>query len=88
MLFQQLVQQLILGIIYDSPTTPGTTNFTSDLAGARIGIVQKSYHNNSVAPTFPIGWILIGNGVYFTNKLNIIYSEWISGTRVEYWIVQ
>jgi hypothetical protein len=72
--------------IYNSPSSPSTANITNDLTGARIGVIQKIYHNHSVAPTVPGGWVLIG-GSYVISELNIIYAEWVSGSRVEYWIV-
>jgi hypothetical protein len=50
--------------------------------------VQKIYHNNGTAPTFPAGWVLMGDAIYFTSTLNIIYAEWAGGSRVEYWYVQ
>ena len=74
--------------IYNLPASPATGNLTGNLVGARPGIVQKIYHNHTIAPTYPAGWVLIGNGVYVPGVLNIIYAEWVSGTRVEYWIVQ
>jgi len=74
--------------IFDLPSAPSTGNYSNDLTGSKIGVVQKMYHNHTTAPTFPVGWVLIGDGVYFTNELNIIYSEWVDGTRVEYWIIQ
>ena len=75
-------------IIYNSVASPATGNITDSLTNARIGIVQKIYHNNGTAPTFPVGWVKLGSGTYVTSTLNIIYAEWVSGTRVEYWIVQ
>lgn len=74
--------------IYNSPDTPATANVVDDLTDAIIGVVQKIYHNNSVAPTFPVGWVRLGTGDYLINTLNIIYCEWVSNTRVEYWVVQ
>jgi len=74
--------------IYDSPASPRTGNITEDLTGANIGIVQKIYHQQVGVPTFPAGWVLVGTGSYVGGSLNIIYAEWVSGTRVEYWIVQ
>lgn len=65
-----------------------TGNITNNLDDARIGIVQKLYHEAGSTPTVPVGWVLIGSGTYDTAKLNIIYAEWIEGSRVEYWIVQ
>ena len=72
--------------VYNSSSSPATGNITNDLTGARIGVVQKIYHNNSVAPTFPVGWVKI-EGDYVISIENIIFAEWISGTRVEYWVV-
>jgi hypothetical protein len=73
--------------IYNSPASPSTANITNDLTGARIGVIQKIYHNHSVAPTVPGGWVLIG-GEYKLSELNIIYAEWVGSSRVEYWIAQ
>ena len=74
--------------IYNTPTSPGTGSITDDLTSAQLGIIQKIYHNSGSAPTVPAGWVLLGDGIYFTSQLNIIYAEWVSGSRVEYWIVQ
>jgi hypothetical protein len=74
--------------IFNSPSSPSTSNLTDTLTGAEIGIIQKIYHNHSSVPTVPAGWVLIGSGVYEISVLNIIYAEWVSGTRVEYWIIQ
>ena len=74
--------------IYNSVASPATGNITDNLSGAIIGVVQKIYHNHTVAPTFPAGWVKLGSGVYTTSTLNIIFAEWVSGTRVEYWIVK
>jgi hypothetical protein len=73
--------------VYNSPSSPSTSNLTNTLTGARIGVVQKIYHNNATAPTVPAGWVLIG-GSYETSELNIIYAEFVSGSRVEYWVIQ
>lgn len=73
---------------FGTPASPRTANITESLTGAQAGIVQKIYHNSGTAPTFPAGWVRLGSGTYTTSTLNIIYCEWVSGTRVEYWIVQ
>ena len=75
-------------LVYNSPSSPGTASVTDNLTGAIIGVVQKVYHNYSVAPTFPAGWVAIGSATYTVSTLNIIYAEWVTGTRVEYWIVK
>jgi hypothetical protein len=72
--------------IYNSPTSPATGNISGDTTNTLTGIVQKIYHNDSVVPTFPSGWVKI-DGEYATSIENIIFAEWISGSRVEYWIV-
>jgi hypothetical protein len=74
--------------IYNSPSSPATGNITDDLIGANLGFVQKIYHNDSVSPTFPIDWVRLGSTTYTTSVLNIIFAEWVSGTRVEYWITK
>jgi hypothetical protein len=74
--------------VFNSPASPSTANITDNLTGAKIGIVQKIYHNHSVAPTVPAGWVLLGSGTYTLSTLNIIFAEWVSSTRVEYWIVK
>ena len=73
--------------IFNLPTSPGSGNITDDLDNAKIGIVQKIYHQKGTVPTFPAGWVLIGTGTYSTTLLNIIYAEWVTETRVEYWII-
>jgi hypothetical protein len=73
--------------IFGTPSAPLTANLTNSLTGALTGLVQKIYHNNATAPTVPAGWVLIG-GSYATSELNIIYAEFVSGSRVEYWITQ
>ena len=74
--------------IYNSVASPTASNITDDLTGAKIGVVQKIYSNKSSAPTFPAGWVKLGSGSYVNSSLNVIYAEWVSGSRVEYWIVQ
>jgi hypothetical protein len=74
--------------IYNSPDSPGTSSITEDLTGAKIGIVQKIYHNDSVVPTFPDGWVRLGAKTYQISTLNIIFAEWVGGTASEYWITQ
>lgn len=74
--------------IYNTSAAAGTGNITNDLTGAKLGIVQKLYHQEGSSPSVPAGWVLVGSGTYSTSALNIIYAEWCGGTRVEYWIVQ
>lgn len=74
--------------VYNDWDAPATGSLSNDLTGAQIGVVQKIYHNHSVAPTIPSNWVLVSGGVYIPGTLNIIYAEWVKGTRVEYWITQ
>jgi hypothetical protein len=74
--------------VYGSSASPESGNITESLTGAKQGIVQKMYHDNGTEPTYPAGWVLLGSGTYSTTVLNIIYFEWVGGSRVEYWIIQ
>ena len=74
--------------IFNSPSSPSSANLTDNLTNARIGVVQKIYHNKSSEPTYPAGWVKVGTGTYTNSVLNIIYVEWVSGTRCEYWITK
>ena len=74
--------------VYNTFSSPSASNLTDDLTGAKIGYIQKIYHNKATAPTVPAGWVLIGTGTYTTSTLNIIFAEWVSGTRIEYWITK
>ena len=75
-------------VVWNTPASPSSSNLTDDLTGAKIGYIQKIYHNKATAPTVPAGWVLIGTGTYTTSTLNIIFAEWVSSTRVEYWITK
>ena len=74
--------------VYNTFDTPSSSNITDSLTSAKIGIVQKIYHNHTVAPTFPAGWVKMGTATYTTSTLNVIFAEWVSSTRVEYWITK
>jgi hypothetical protein len=74
--------------IYNTRTSAATGNITGDYTNAIIGVVQKIYHNDSVAPTFPGTWVKLGSGTYTTLTLNVIYVEWTSSNIAEYWIVK
>ena len=74
--------------IFNTATIPGIGEITNDLTNAKLGIVQKIYHNSLIAPSMPAGWVLVGGGIYVPGVLNIINAEWCGGTRVEYWVTQ
>ena len=73
--------------IYNSPSTPATGALSTNFTNARIGIVQKIYHTSS-AFVEPTNWVKLGTVEYANNELNIIYAEYCSPTRIEYWITQ
>lgn len=75
-------------IYYDAGSPTSATTITNNLTGAKLGVIQKIYSNAASEPTYPAGWVLMGDAIYFTSTLNIIYAEWAGGTRVEYWYVQ
>ena len=74
--------------LYNTVASAGTGNITNNLTDAKTMTVQKIYHNSGTAPTFPADWVKLGSANYTVSVLNIIFCEWISGTRVEYWIVK
>lgn len=78
----------IVPAIYNKPPlTPETRDILQSSGGYDYpGIIQKIYHEHTTAPTFPVGWVLL-EGTYNTSTLNIIYAEYVSSTRVEYWII-
>jgi hypothetical protein len=82
------VISFIVPQVYNSVASPSSSNITDSLTSAKIGIVQKIYHNHTVAPTFPAGWVKMGTATYTTSTLNVIFAEWVSSTRVEYWITK
>lgn len=71
--------------IYNSFTTPQTAVLTSDLTGARIGVVQVIYLNRA-SFTPPAGWVNIGSASFQASVVNIIYAKWSESARVEYWL--
>ena len=82
------VISFIVPQVYNSVASPSSSNITDSLTSAKIAIVQKIYHNHTVAPTFPAGWVKMGTATYTTSTLNVIFAEWVSGSRVEYWITK
>jgi len=74
--------------MFNTALAPFAGNITDNLVGAKIGIVQKIYHLAATPPTYPACWTKIGATNYVPNTLNIIYCEYHSAARVEYWIIQ
>ncbi|MGL5077927.1 MAG: hypothetical protein ACRDBG_19155, partial [Waterburya sp.] len=73
--------------VYNSFSSPSSSDISQSLTGARIGVVQKFYSNKATEPTYPAGWVKL-SGTYTNSVTNIIYAEWCEGSRVEYWIVE
>jgi hypothetical protein len=82
------VISFVVPVIWNTFGTPSTSNLTDDLTNAKIGYIQKIYHNKAVEPTYPSGWVKMGTGTYTVGVLNVIFAEWVSGTRVEFWITK
>lgn len=82
------VISFVVPVTWNSPASPSADDLTEDLNLAKIGTIQKIYHNKAIEPTYPAGWIPRGTGTYVGGSLNIIFAEWVSGTTVEYWIIQ
>lgn len=74
--------------IFGTASAPESGDITENLVNANMGIVQKIYHTSNPAPTFPASWVLLGTTTYSAGGLNIIFCEYSSPTRVEYWITQ
>jgi hypothetical protein len=73
--------------VYGTDSLPVTGNLTHDLTNARLGFVQKIYHEDSAEPTYPSGWVKIA-GEYVPDELNLIFVEFCGSGRVEYFILQ
>jgi hypothetical protein len=72
--------------VYGTESSPVTGNLTHDLTNARLGFVQKIYHEDSAEPTYPSGWVKIA-GEYVADELNLIFAEFCGSGRVEYFII-
>ena len=70
-------------IEYGTFTLPESGNITNDLTGAKVGYLQKIYHNKATEPTYPAAWVRI-SGTYVPSSLNVILANYCSPTRVEY----
>ena len=88
------VASFVAEITFDVPKiffnflAPTSATLTSNLTGAKKGVVQKIYVNHATNPVTSLsGWVNIGSGTYTPSVPNIIYAEWTDGSRVEYWIV-
>lgn len=76
--------------IYNSHdvTDSQNTAITFDFTNAKIGQVQKMYHNGIYNIELPDEAVRIGSAPYVAGQLNIVYLEFVNTDRVEYWIVQ
>ena len=89
------VASFVAEITFDAPKiffnflAPTGATLTSNLTGAKKGVVQKIYVNHATNPVTALsGWVNIGTGAYTPSVANIIFAEWTDGSRVEYWIVK
>lgn len=68
---------------YDDYSNPSSGNYSYSLTSAVIGMVQVSYHEDTVVPTFSqVGIDVIIVGEYQPNIVNKIMFELIGATRV------
>ena len=79
--------------IYGSASSPLSGALILNNTNARIGYIQKIYHDDSTAPSFPASFKVQGTGEYLENAgaerlVNTIFVEWSSSTRQVYWITQ
>ena len=74
--------------IHGTPSVPESANITDDLTSGRKGFEQKIYHQNAIAPTFPVHWVKMTANTYSTSVLNTIKAVLTVGGRVEYEILQ
>jgi hypothetical protein len=74
--------------IFNTASSPGTSAFSGDLSVAKLGIVQKIFSQSAAPPIFPPSWVLVGEGIYDLQELNVIFAEFCGGIRVEFSIIQ
>lgn len=79
--------------IYGSASSPLSGALSITNTNARLGYIQKIYHDDSTAPSFPASFKVQGEGEYLENAsaeglVNTIFVEWSSSTRQVYWITQ
>lgn len=83
----------IPGAQYGTATSPRTGDLLNSNIKAKLGQVQKIYHDGPVEPGYATTWKKSGTGTYLVNasaesKVNVIFAEWESSTRQVYWIIQ
>lgn len=74
--------------VWGTRASPMTGDITENLAGARVGVVQKVYHEDTETPAVPGTWVLMGDATYIPLELNVIYCEFVGSGVVEYWVAQ
>ena len=77
---------------YGSPSKPVYGNFTHDInENDHSAIMHKIWHKDTILPSFPDSWTLVGTIPYVADALNVIHAEFIrvgEFKRVEYWVAQ
>lgn len=72
--------------VYNTRSAPASGNLSVDYTGAKLGITQKVYHQDSVEPTIPGTWLPAKeNDDYLVDNLNVLYVEYIGSNQAEYW---
>lgn len=68
---------------YDSYSSPSSGNFSYDLTDAVIGMIQVTYHKDSVVPTFSQAGITVHTvGEYQPDIVNRVVFELIGASRI------
>lgn len=75
-----------IAVYNDFSIATSASVITNNLVNAQKGIVQKMTIKTSSLNPFPAGWVLLGFVRYTAGALTNVYCEWISGSRVEYWL--
>ena len=77
---------------YGSPSRPVYGNFTHDINDDdHSAVMHKIWHKDTIIPSFPADWVLVGTIPYVADMLNVIHAEFVrvgEFKRVEYWIAQ
>lgn len=86
-----IVQRTGTVIAFDKPATygtitnPETGNLNQDLTGAIAWTIQLVIHNNTTAPTVPVGWDKSASSLdYVPNQNNFIYIQLMDGGNIQY----
>jgi len=67
---------------YGTFTSPLSSSITFDLTGAIAGTKAIVFHNAGTEPTYPVGVIKKGIGIYNANQVNVLIFEYIDSNTI------